>query len=167
MAKGVNKVILLGHLGSDPEMRYAASGMAIANLNLATNQATRNKQTNEWEETVEWHRVVLFDKLAQIAGEYLRKGTQVYIEGRLQTRKWQDQHGQDRWTTEVVASDMQMVGGRTDNTTASYANPPSQSYVAQPPPTTPNKGGYSSPPSPPDVAYPQSPSKNFDDDIPF
>jgi single-strand DNA-binding protein len=112
MARGVNKVILVGNLGKDPEMKYTASGAAIANITVATSESWNDKQTGEKQEKTEWHRVVFFRRLAEIAGEYLRKGSQVYIEGKLQTRKWQDQNGQDRYTTEIVANDMQMLGGR-------------------------------------------------------
>jgi len=112
MARGVNKVILVGNLGKDPEIKYTASGTAIANLTLATSESWNDKQSGEKVEKTEWHRVVAFQRLAEIMGEYLRKGSQVYIEGKLQTRKWQDQNGQDRWTTEVVANDMQMLGSR-------------------------------------------------------
>ena len=176
MAKGVNKVILLGHLGSDPEMRYSAGGMAVANVRLATNSSTKNKQTGEWEDLVEWHRVVFFDKLAEIAGEYLRKGSQIYVEGRLQTRKWQDQQGQERYTTEVIASEMQMVGSRTDQATASYAPSPAASGGHITPPSPPTRGvsspppapeGHYSAPPPPPLPSRAPPSKSFDDDIPF
>ena len=112
MARGVNKVILVGNLGRDPEMKYTASGAAIANITVATSESWNDKQTGEKVEKTEWHRVVVFQRLAEIMGEYLRKGSQVYIEGKLQTRKWQDQNGQDRYTTEVVANDMQMLGAR-------------------------------------------------------
>ena len=109
MAKGVNKVILVGHLGNDPDVRYSPGGLAVANVSIATNHSVKNKQTGEWQDATEWHRVVFFDRLAEVVGEYLRKGSQVYVEGRLQTRKWQDQQtGQDRWTTEIVANEMQM-----------------------------------------------------------
>jgi len=112
MARGVNKVILVGNLGRDPEMKYTASGAAIANITVATSESWNDKQTGEKVEKTEWHRIVAFQRLAEIMGEYLRKGSQVYIEGKLQTRKWQDQNGQDRYTTEVVANDMQMLGAR-------------------------------------------------------
>jgi len=112
MARGVNKVILVGNLGKDPEMKYTASGAAIANITVATSESWNDKQTGEKVEKTEWHRVVFFRRLAEIVGEYLRKGSQVYIEGKLQTRKWQDQNGQDRYTTEIVANEMQMLGGR-------------------------------------------------------
>lgn len=112
MARGINKVILVGNLGKDPEMKYTASGAAIANLTVATSESWNDKQTGEKKEQTEWHRVVFFRRLAEIAGEYLRKGSQVYIEGKLQTRKWQDQNGQDRYTTEIVGNEMQMLGSR-------------------------------------------------------
>ena len=112
MARGVNKVILVGNLGADPETRYSASGGAITNIRLATNESWTDRQTNERRERTEWHRVVLFSRLAEVAEQYLRKGSQVYIEGRIQTRKWQGQDGQDRYTTEIVANDLQMLGGR-------------------------------------------------------
>jgi len=112
MARGVNKVILVGNLGKDPDIKYTASGAAIANITVATSESWNDKQTGEKQEKTEWHRVVFFRRLAEIAGEYLRKGSQVYIEGKLQTRKWQDQSGQDRYTTEIVANEMQMLGSR-------------------------------------------------------
>ena len=112
MARGVNKVILVGNLGKDPDMKYTASGAAIANITIATSESWTDKQTNEKVDKTEWHRVVFFRRLAEIVGEYLRKGSQVYIEGKLQTRKWQGQDGQDRYTTEIVANEMQMLGSR-------------------------------------------------------
>ncbi|MBQ0693626.1 single-stranded DNA-binding protein [Providencia stuartii] len=114
-SRGVNKVILIGHLGQDPEIRYMPAGGAVANLTLATSESWRDKQTGEMREKTEWHRVVIFGKLAEVAGEYLKKGSQIYVEGSLQTRKWTDQSGQDRYTTEVVVNiggSMQMLGGR-------------------------------------------------------
>ena len=113
MARGVNKAIIVGNLGRDPEVRYAANGNPIASVGVATTDSWRDKQSGERQEKTEWHRVVFFGRLAEIAGEYLRKGSQVYIEGRLQTRKWEDQKtGQERYTTEIVANDMQMLGSR-------------------------------------------------------
>jgi single-strand DNA-binding protein len=112
MARGVNKVILLGNLGADPEKRETPSGMTITNLRLATSEQWMDKQSGEKRENTEWHRVVLFGRLGDIAAQYLSKGSQVYIEGRIQTRKWQGQDGQDRYTTEIVANEMQLVGGR-------------------------------------------------------
>jgi len=116
MAKrGVNKVILVGNLGKDPEVRHMPSGGAVANVTLATSETWRDKQTGETQERTEWHNVVFFNRLAEIAGEYLRKGSKVYIEGSLRTRKWQDKNGQDRYTTEIVATEMQMLDGRRDD----------------------------------------------------
>ncbi len=112
MARGINKVILVGNLGQDPETRYMPSGSAVTNFTVATNESWKDKQTGEQKERTEWHKVVMFDRLAEIAAEYLRKGSQVYIEGKLQTRKWQGQDGQDRYTTEIRANEMQMLGGR-------------------------------------------------------
>lgn len=112
MSKGtVNKVTLLGRLGADPEVRYMPSGSAVTNLRLATNDGYKDKTSGQFVETTEWHRVVLFGKLAEIAGQYLQKGRLVYIEGRIRTNKWQDQSGQDRYTTEIVANEMQLIGG--------------------------------------------------------
>jgi single-strand DNA-binding protein len=112
MARGVNKVILVGNLGKDPEVRYSPNGNAVANITLATSEQWKDRNSGEQQEKTEWHRVVFFNRLAEIVGEYLKKGSQVYIEGKLQTRKWQGQDGQDRYTTEVVANEMQMLGGR-------------------------------------------------------
>jgi single-strand DNA-binding protein len=112
MARGINKVILVGNLGADPETRYTASGSAITNIRIATTEAWKDKTSGEQQERTEWHRVVFFNRLAEIAGEYLHKGSQVYVEGTLRTRKWQDQGGQDRYSTEVVANEMQMLGSR-------------------------------------------------------
>lgn len=149
MARGVNKAIIVGHLGRDPEVRYSASGAAIANVSVATTDSWKDKQTGENNEKTEWHRVVFFGRLAEIAGEYLKKGSQVYIEGRLQTRKWQDQNGQDRYTTEIVANDMQMLGGRGSVAADSFDE-------------APRKPAASSAASASDV-----PTSDFDDDIPF
>lgn len=112
MARGLNKVMLIGNLGRDPEVRYTASGGAVANLAIATTDTWRDKQSGEQQERTEWHRVVMFGRLGEIAGEYLKKGAKIYVEGRLQTRKWQDQQGSERYTTEIVANDMQMLDSR-------------------------------------------------------
>src|SRR6202171_294483 len=112
MARGINKLILIGHLGADPETRAMPSGMTVANMRLATTESWKDKQSGEQQERTEWHNVALFGRLGEIAAEYLRKGSQVYIEGRLRTRKWQDKEGRDRYTTEIVANEMQMLGGR-------------------------------------------------------
>ncbi len=153
MARGVNKVILIGNLGGDPEVRYMPNGGAVANITVATSEQWKDKQTGETQERTEWHRVVLYRRLAEIAGEYLRKGSKVYIEGRLQTRKWQDQNGNDRYTTEIVANEMQMLDSRGGAGSASFnQQPPAQ-----------NQGGGAKPAG-------QSPAgtlDDFDDDIPF
>ena len=125
--RGVNKVIVVGNLGKDVEMKYTASGAAIANLTVATSESWNDKQTGEKVEKTEWHRIVAFQRLAEIMGEYLTKGSQVYIEGKLQTRKWQDQDGKDRYTTEIVASEMQMLGSK-----ASHETKPKQSGFREP-----------------------------------
>jgi len=154
MARGVNKVILVGNLGRDPEIKYTASGAAIANVTIATSESWNDKQTGEKVEKTEWHRVVAFQRLAEIMGEYLRKGSQVYIEGKLQTRKWQDQSGQDRYTTEVVANEMQMLGGRPSD-----AGAPSQAGGG---------GGFRKSPEPQKApAQPAADNDFADDDIPF
>lgn len=139
MAKrGVNKVILVGNLGKDPETKYLPSGNAVTNLTLATSESYKDKNTGEQKETTEWHRIAIFGKLAEIAGEYLRKGSQVYFEGKLQTRKWQDQQGQDRYTTEVMVDSfdgvMQMLGGKEGGNQSQGQSAPSQ-----------NQGGYQQP----------------------
>jgi len=112
MARGVNKAIIVGTLGQDPEMRYTANGSAVANISVATNETWKDKATGEAQERTEWHRIVMFGKLAEIASQYLKKGSQAYFEGRIQTRKWQDNSGNDRYSTEIVANEMQMLGGR-------------------------------------------------------
>ena len=112
MARGINKVILVGNLGADPETRYMPSGGAVTNMRIATSESWKDKQTGEQKDRTEWHNVAMFGRLAEIAAEYLRKGSQVYVEGKLRTRKWQDKDGNDRWTTEVIADEMQMLGGR-------------------------------------------------------
>ncbi|WP_272670663.1 single-stranded DNA-binding protein [Providencia sp. PROV147] len=135
-SKGVNKVILIGHLGQDPEIRYMPAGGAVANLTLATSESWRDKQSGEVRDKTEWHRVVIFGKLAEVAGEYLKKGSQVYIEGSLQTRKWQDQSGQDRYTTEVVVNiggSMQMLGGNGGNNQAGSQQSARQPQQNEPP----------------------------------
>src|SRR5690606_29957490 len=120
MARGVNKIILVGNLGKDPETRYMPSGGAVTNATLATSESWKDKQTGQQQERTEWHRVVFFNKLAEIAGEYLKKGSKVYIEGSLRTRKWQAQDGSDRYTTEIVASVMQMLDSRGDQNGAQH-----------------------------------------------
>lgn len=175
MARGINKVILVGNCGNDPETRYTPGGAAITNISIATSDSWKDKQTGQMQDRTEWHRVVFFNRLAEIAGEYLKKGSQVYVEGRLQTRKWQDQGGQDRYTTEIVANEMQMLGGRGGegmmnqggqqgggmNRNAGGYNAPQQG----------GGGGYQQPAQPqqkPQQAQPVPPAvDDFDDDIPF
>lgn len=152
MARGVNKVILVGNLGRDPEIKYTASGAAIANVTIATTDSWNDRQTGEKVEKTEWHRVVAFQRLAEIMGEYLKKGSQVYIEGRLQTRKWQDQNGQDRWTTEIVANDMQMLGSRGGEAGVQQQG---------------GGGGFREPPAQQQSARPVPDNDFADDDIPF
>jgi single-strand DNA-binding protein len=155
MARGVNKVILVGHLGADPEVRYTSGGAAIANISLATTESWNDKASGEKQEKTEWHRVVFFNRLAEIAGEYQRKGALVYIEGRLQTRKWQDNSGQDRYTTEIVANEMQMLGGRGgESNSAGLKKAGSPDHAAA-------ASGEASAPTPADS------SSQFGDDIPF
>ncbi|APZ44058.1 single-stranded DNA-binding protein [Acidihalobacter ferrooxydans] len=156
-SRGVNKVILIGNLGADPETRYMPSGGAVTNVNLATSESWRDKNTGDTQERTEWHRVVFFNRLAEIAAEYLRKGSQVYIEGSIRTRKWQGKDGQDRYTTEIVANEMQMLGGRSGGGSAQFDSPPAQQ--AQP------QGGTSRAPAP-KQADPE-PIPDFDDDVPF
>ena len=156
MARGVNKVILVGNLGKDPEMRYTADSKAVANLTIATSESWKDKNTGQQQEKTEWHRVVAFGRLAEIMGEYLKKGSQVYIEGKIVTRKWQDQQGQDRYTTEVVAKDLQMLGS-TGNQGGS------QSQGAQSQNQHVPQGGR----APSQQGAPLNNFDGFDDDIPF
>lgn len=149
MARGINKVILIGNLGKDPDIRYTAGGAAVANVTIATNESWKDKNTGEMQEKTEWHNVVFFSRLAEIVGEYLKKGSQVYIEGRLQTRKWQDKSGNDRYTTEIVANEMQMLGGRSGS-----GMPESR------PDSSPQQAAPSAPSAP-------ASGNDFDDDIPF
>lgn len=154
MARGVNKAIIVGNLGNDPDMRYTAGGAAVANISVATAESWRDKESGEQQERTEWHRVVAFGRLAEIIGEYLRKGSQVYIEGRIQTRKWQDKDGQDRWSTEIVANELQMLGGKSGASANYESAPQSQPQQSAPAPQA------ASSPAP-------APADDFDDDIPF
>ena len=158
---GVNKVIIVGNLGNDPEVRYTPSGSAVATISIATSEQWKDKQTGEQREKTEWHRVVMFNRLGEIAGEYLRKGSQVYIEGKLQTRKWQDQSGNDRYTTEIVANTMQMLGARsaTGGTASFDQSPPSNNANRQGQNQAPNQNSA--------PQAPVEPMADFDDDIPF
>ena len=164
----LNKVTLIGNLGADPEIRYMPTGDAVANITLATSTRWKDKQTGERKEATEWHRVVFFRRLAEIAGEYLKKGSQIYVEGHLRTRKWQDQAGLDRYTTEIVADELHMLGSRSGGTAGMGGDLPQAGYSAssaakpayQPQQPAQQNNAGSMPPSPP--AY-----DDFDDDIPF
>lgn len=149
MAKGINKVILIGNLGTDPEVRYMPSGNAVANLTLATSESWKDKQTGEMQDRTEWHRVVLYNRLAEISGEYLRKGSKIYIEGSLRTRKWQDKTGQERYTTEIHANELQMLDSK-GSSGAGHETPVQNRPHHQP------------------AQAQQAPAiEDFDDDIPF
>ena len=160
MARGINKVILIGNLGRDPETRYTQGGSPVTNLNLATTDQWRDRETNEQQERTEWHRVVCFRRLAEIAGQYLRKGSKCYIEGYLQTRSWEDREGQTRYTTEIVARDMQMLDGRGD-ASADYSPPPRGSSG----PERAQPAGSAAPAAPATDAVDDL--DDLDDDIPF
>ncbi len=189
-SKGINKVILVGNLGKDPEVRYTPNGKAVANLTLATSESWKD-QSGQIQEKTEWHRVSMFGKLAEIAGEYLRKGSQVYIEGKLQTRKWQDQQGQDRYTTEVVLDPfngvMQMLGGRSGQSEGGFQGqqrqapqqnqgfnqapqgqaPQQPQYQQQPPKQSAGQQNQGFQQQPQQGAPMAEPDFDFDDDIPF
>ncbi len=157
----VNKVILVGNLGADPESRFAPSGDAICNIRLATTESWRDKQSGDKKEATEWHRVTFYGKLAEIAGQYLRKGSQVYIEGSLRTRKWQDQSGQDRYTTEIRADEMKMLGGREGAGNSAPQQPRQQQAPQQQAPQR------SAAPAPANAGGGNSGFGEYDDDIPF
>lgn len=133
MSRGINKVILVGNLGADPETRYTQSGSAVCNVRIATSEAWKDKQSGEKQERTEWHQVVFFGRLGEIAAEYLRKGSQIYVEGSLRTRKWQGKDGQDRYTTEIIGNEMQMLGGRGGDGQPSRAQPAAGSQRSAPP----------------------------------
>jgi len=143
MARGINKVIVVGNLGADPDARYMPNGNAVTNISVATSESWKDKETGDRQERTEWHRVVFFGRLAEIASEYLKKGSQVYVEGRLKTRKWEDKEGNDRWTTEIVANEMQMLGERISSSS--------------------NSNNFSAPKN----NSSEFASDDFDDDIPF
>ncbi|CAA0318302.1 single-stranded DNA-binding protein [Alteromonas macleodii] len=191
--KGVNKVILVGNLGNDPEVRYMPNGNAVANLSLATSESWKDQQ-GQVQERTEWHRLTMYRRLAEIAGEYLKKGSQIYVEGKLQTRKWQDQQGQDRYTTEIIVDQMQMLGGRggeggggnggyqrPQNNQGGYNQAPAQGGYNQAPQqgggqqggyNSNQGGGYNQAPQGGNQGQPKNPPMaepdfDFDDDIPF
>ncbi|MEZ5555369.1 single-stranded DNA-binding protein [Haliea sp.] len=165
-SRGVNKVILVGNLGADPEVRYMPSGGAVTNVNLATSESWKDKQTGQPQERTEWHRVVFFNRLAEIAGEYLKKGSKVYVEGSLRTRKWQAQDGQDRYTTEIVASEMQMLDSRPGGGQMGGDNYGRDEYnqSAAPQQQAPAASGGARAPA---SNTPPGDFDDFDDDIPF
>ncbi len=169
MAKGINKVILIGNCGADPEQRVMPNGNAVTNINLATSESWKDKNTGQQQERTEWHRVIFFNRLAEIAGQYLQKGSKVYVEGSLRTRKWQDQSGQDRYTTEIVASEMQMLDGRNDSGAQNQNQAPQQNYQQRQAPQ--NQQGYQQQAPQQQRQAPQQPAPGFDDfddgDIPF
>jgi single-strand DNA-binding protein len=162
-SRGVNKVILVGNLGNDPETRYSQAGAAITNVSLATSETWKDKQTGQPQERTEWHRVVFFNRLGEIAGEYLRKGSKIYVEGSLRTRKWQGQDGQDRYTTEIVASEMQMLDSRGGGQGGGFQ--PQGDYAGGGAPSQPQ----AAPQQAPAQSAPAAPAdfNDFDDDIPF
>jgi single-strand DNA-binding protein len=150
MARGVNKVILIGNLGKDPEVRYMSNGQAVANVTIATSESWKDKNTGEQKEATEWHNIVFYRRLAEIAGEYLKKGSKVYVEGKLQTRKWQDKEGKDRYTTEIIANEMQMLDSRGTGGGGNFS-----------------KAGASAPDMEMGNQPAMAPAGDFDDDIPF
>ena len=163
-SRGINKVILVGNLGNDPETRYLPSGGAVTNISIATSETWKDKQTGQPQERTEWHRVVFFNRLAEIAGEYLRKGSKVYVEGALRTRKWQDQSGQDRYSTEIVASEMQMLDSRGMGPDGAGQSQQGERSAPRPP----GGGGGNSPQAAPSGGgQPDDDFGAFDDDIPF
>ena len=166
MARGVNKVILLGNLGADPETRYTASGSAVTNIRMATTDSWRDKQSGERQERTEWHRVVFFGRLAEIAAEYLRKGSQCYVEGQIRTNKWQGQDGQDRYSTEIIAAEMQLLGGRGSG---GGGAPPARRREEDSGSAWPGGGqsGGQQRGSAPAAPASSGPPDDFDDDIPF
>jgi single-strand DNA-binding protein len=158
MARGINKVILVGNLGADPDTRYMPSGKAVTNIRVATSESWKDRQTGDMQERTEWHSIVMYDKLGEIAAEYLRKGSQVYIEGKLRTRKWQDKEGKDRYTTEIIADQMQMLGGRGGGAGAS--SEPREPRTASRQPAAEERPDRSAAPV-------DEGGGEFDDDIPF
>jgi single-strand DNA-binding protein len=168
MARGVNKVILVGNLGADPETRAMPSGSTVANIRIATSESWKDKQSGEQQERTEWHRVALFGRLGEIAAEYLRKGSQVYIEGSIRTRKWQDKEGKERYSTEIVANDMQMLGGRGgEGGSRGGGGGGGRDFSGSPPPRSQDEYGESSAPSGGGTGGGGGGKDDFDDDIPF
>lgn len=171
MARGINKVILVGNVGVEPEVRYMPNGNAVTTLSLATSEAWKDKQTGEKQERTEWHRVICFNRLGEIAGEYVRKGSKLYVEGSLRTRKWQDQQGQDRYTTEIIANDIQMLDSKSGaGASSADDNQSPPSYATSNSNSNSGSGSNSAPRSKPQNAPTQAMQDAFDeldDDIPF
>jgi len=163
MARGVNKVILIGNLGTDPEVRYMPQGGAVANLTVATSESWTDKATNEKKEQTEWHRVVIYQRLAEIAGEYLRKGSKVYLEGKLKTRKWQDKDGVERYTTEIIANELQMLDGRNENQQGGGMGGGQQGGYQKP---AAQQGGYQQPAQQAAPAYQQPQQGGYQQAVP-
>lgn len=153
MARGINKAIIVGNVGQDPEVRYMPSGSAVAELSVATTEQWKDKNSGEKQERTEWHRITFFGRLAEIVGEYIRKGSQIYVEGSIRTEKWQDKQGNDRYTTKIIANEMQMLGGRTGGSAGFNQDAPQQQQRA--------------PQQQASAAAPAGASADFDDDIPF
>ncbi len=163
MARGINKVILVGNVGTDPEVRYMPNGNAVTTLSVATSESWKDKQSGERQERTEWHRVVCFNRLGEIAGEYVRKGSKLYVEGSLRTRKWQDQQGQDRYTTEIIASDMQMLDSKGGSMGGGAPYNDAQSYAPQQQSAPQQRAPQQQAPS----QAAQDAFDELDDDIPF
>ncbi len=162
MARGINKVILVGNLGQDPEVRYMPNGNAVVNFSVATSESWKDKTTGERQDRTEWHRIVMFNRLAEIVRDYVKKGSKVYVEGSLRTRKWQDQNGQDRYTTEIVGSELQMLDSRMGSGDNMGYQQPQQQQAA------PYGGGFPDEPMQQQAAPASAPADNsFDDEIPF
>ena len=157
MARGINKVILVGNVGLDPEVRYMPNGNAVTTLSVATSETWKDKQTGDKQERTEWHRVVCYNRLGEIAGEYIRKGSKLYVEGSLRTRKWQDQQGQDRYTTEIIASDIQMLDSKGGSSGYEEMSPPSQTQQQSAPRQQQQQPAQAA----------QNAFDELDDDIPF
>jgi single-strand DNA-binding protein len=165
MSRGINKVILIGNLGNEPDVRYTPAGVAIANISLATSESWTDKQTGQRQERTEWHKVVFFNRLAEIVKQYLHTGSKIYVEGNLRTEKWQDQNGVERYTTKIIAREMQMLDGAPSGGAGNYqAQAPQQTYAPpQQQPAAPQSAPMDSQPA----AAAPNPTQNFDDDVPF
>lgn len=162
MARGINKVLIMGNLGADPEVRYMPSGGAVANLRVATTEAWKDRQSGEKQERTEWHRIVLYNRLGEIAAQYLKKGSRVFVEGSIRTNKWQDQNGNDRYTTEIIGSSMQLMDSKGSSGSAAFDDEAASSAPASSSNSSQGSGGKTSSKAPATTA-----DEEFDDDIPF